>query len=155
MRYALIRSMDTTNTDSIGVSLFVQGCHFHCKGCWNSDTWDFNGGKEFTDEVFNKLVEIWKLPYVETFSVLGGEPLHLKNRDMVTKILSKFKELYPEKRTFLWTGFLYEDVKDLDVMKYVDVLIEGQYIEELRNLNLELRGSENQRIFYLREKYFE
>ena len=95
MRYAKIREMDISNGEGIGVSLFVQGCHFHCKGCFNPETWDFNGGNEWTDEVENKFIELAGLPYIKRISILGGEPLANENAISVCSIIQRLKNTYP------------------------------------------------------------
>ena len=153
MRYAQVRSMDISNGEGIGVSLFVQGCPFnpHCYNCFNTDTWDFNGGKEWTQKLEDKMInELCAVEYIKCLSILGGEPLCNDSLNDILRICKRFKEKYPSKKLFLWTGYTFEEVKSDDksrVLSYVDVLIEGRYIESKRDLRLYLRGSSNQRIF--------
>ena len=145
MRYAKIRKTDISNGPGIRVSIFVQGCNFHCKGCFNADTWDFNGGKEFTNEIFDKLIELGKGEHIQGLSILGGEPLHEKNLDMVTTIAKRFKKEC-NKSIWLWTGFKYDYIKDLDILNYLDVIIDGQFRLDEADPNLKYRGSANQRV---------
>jgi len=147
MRYNLIREMDISNGPGVRVSVFMQGCHFHCKNCFNSETWDFKAGKEFNDAVIDKVLNLCDKQYIKGLSILGGEPMHPINIDGTTKLAKLFKEKYPQKNLWVWTGYLYDkDLKDKDVMKYIDVLIDGQYIDELHNPTLKWKGSSNQRV---------
>ena len=107
MRYNKIRKMDISNGPGVRVSIFMQGCTFNCKNCFNPETHDFNGGKELTDEVIEHILELAKKEYIEGLSILGGEPLHPKNISASTKLAKKFKETYPEKTIWIWTGFNY------------------------------------------------
>ncbi len=147
MRYAKIRKMDISNGPGVRVSLFVQGCTFNCKNCFNPETHDFNGGKEFTDETMQELLNLCQKDQIKGLSLLGGEPLHPKNIETTTKIAKKFKETYPNKTLWVWTGFLYDrDLKDKEILNYIDVLVDGQYVDELHDFNLAWRGSSNQRV---------
>lgn len=105
MRYAQIRSMDISNGEGVGVSLFVQGCPFHCKNCFNSDTWDFNGGKEWTEETKNKFMELINRPYIKRVSFLGGECLADQNLDEVLKLVKQIRISFPKKSIWLYTGY--------------------------------------------------
>ena len=146
MRYNKIRKMDISNGPGVRVSIFMQGCHFHCKDCFNSETWDFKGGKEYTDETINRVLELCEKEYIVGLSILGGEPLHPKNIDGTTKLAKMFKEKYPNKNLWVWTGFLFENVKDNEVFKYIDVLVDGQFKTELFDPTLRWKGSSNQRV---------
>ena len=126
MRYNLIRKMDISNGPGVRVSIFMQGCSFHCKNCFNQETWDFEGGREFTDDTINKVLELCNKPEVKGLSILGGEPMHPTNIEGTTKLAKAFKEKYPEKNIWAWTGFKYEDIKDKEVFNYIDVLVDGQ-----------------------------
>lgn len=143
MRYASIRDMDISNGNGIGVALFTQGCHFHCKNCFNKSTWDFDGGKEFTRETCNKFMKLVNRPFIKRVSILGGEPLSKENVDDVCNILKQIKN----KTIWVYTGHTFETVKNYDIMKYIDYLVDGQYVDELRDLTLEFRGSSNQNIW--------
>ncbi len=146
MRYNLIRKMDISNGPGVRVSIFMQGCQFHCKNCFNKETWDFNGGKEFTDETINKVLELSKKDEVKGLSILGGEPMHPVNIEGTTKLAKAFKEKFPEKDIWAWSGFRYEDLKDKEVLKYIDVLVDGTYKDELHDPTLKWKGSSNQRV---------
>ena len=147
MRYAKIRKMDISNGPGVRVSIFFQGCSFHCKNCFNQETWDFDGGFEFGDEEIKKILELAKSDYITGLSILGGEPMHPKNIENTTKLAKIFKETYPNKTIWTWSGFLFEDyLKDKEVLSYIDVLVDGQFMDELKNPNLRWRGSSNQRV---------
>ncbi len=147
MKYNKIRKMDIANGPGVRISVFFQGCSFHCKGCFNQETWDFLGGKEFGEEEINTILDLAKEDYITGLSILGGEPMHPNNIEGTTKLAKKFKEKYPNKTIWAWSGFLFDDyVKNQEVSKYIDVLVEGQFIEELKNPTLKWRGSSNQRV---------
>ena len=152
MRYSKIRKMDISNGPGVRVSIFMQGCSFHCKNCFNPETWDFEGGKEFTDDTIKKVLELSDKDYVKGLSILGGEPMHPNNIEGTTKLAKAFKEKYPEKTVWAWSGFLFDrDLKDKEAMKYIDVLVDGQYKDELHNPSLDWRGSSNQRVIDVQE----
>lgn len=151
MRYNLIRKMDISNGPGVRVSIFMQGCSFHCKNCFNQETWDFEGGQDFTEDTINKVLELSDKKEVKGLSILGGEPMHPTNIEGTTKLAKAFKEKYPEKNIWAWSGFKYEDIKDNDVFKYIDVLVDGQYKDELHDPTLKWRGSSNQRVIDIKE----
>ena len=147
MKYNKIRKMDIANGPGVRVSIFMQGCEFHCKNCFNTETWPFEGGEEFTDETIEKVLNACDKEYIEGLSILGGEPMHPKNIEGTTKLAKAFKEKFPNKTLWAWSGFKYENyLKDKPVMNYVDVLVDGQYVDELHNPTLKWRGSSNQRV---------
>ena len=146
MRYNKIRKMDISNGPGVRVSIFFQGCHFHCKDCFNSETWDFEGGKEFTDKTIDRVIELCGNDYIVGLSMLGGEPMHPVNIEGTTKLAKTFKEKYPDKNIWTWSGFLFEGLKDKEVLKYVDVLVDGQFKTELFDPRLRWKGSSNQRV---------
>ncbi len=147
MRYNLIRKMDISNGPGVRVSIFMQGCAFHCKNCFNSETWDFDAGKEFTQDTINEVLDLCKQGYIKGLSILGGEPLHPRNIEGTTALAKAFKEKYPDKSLWMWSGFRFdEDLKGKDVLNYVDVLVDGQYKDELHDFTLKWRGSSNQRV---------
>ena len=147
MRYAKIRKMDISNGPGVRVSIFFQGCSFHCKGCFNSETWDFNGGKEFGDEQINNILELANNDYITGLSILGGEPMHPKNIESSLKLAKAFKEKYPNKTIWAWSGYLFDEyLKDKEIVNYLDVLVDGQFVEEKKNPTLKWRGSSNQRV---------
>ena len=159
MRYAKIRKMDISNGEGVRVSLFVQGCSFHCKNCFNQETWDFNGGREFTTAEIQKIIELANKDYIAGLSILGGEPLHNNNVDEVFHIVATFKEKFPNKDIWLWTGFKFEDaIKDSKrkfILRNVDVLIDGQFEEDKKDLTLKWRGSSNQRVIDCKKSLLE
>ena len=147
MRYNTIRKMDISNGPGVRVSIFMQGCSFHCKGCFNEETWDFNGGEEYNDDTINRVLELASADYIVGLSILGGEPMHPKNIDGTTKLAKAFKEKYPEKNIWVWTGYLFDkDLSDKEVMKYIDVLVDGQFKIDLFDPTLKWKGSSNQRV---------
>lgn len=147
MRYNKIRKMDISDGPGVRVSIFMQGCEFNCKECFNPETHDFNGGKEFNEDTINKVLELCKNENVKGLSILGGEPMHPKNIEGTTKLAKAFKEKLPNKDIWVWSGFLFDkDLKDKEVLKYVDVLVDGTYVDSLRNPTLKWRGSSNQRV---------
>ena len=147
MRYNLIRKMDISDGPGVRVSIFMQGCSFHCKNCFNPETWDFEGGNEFTDETINEVIELGKPDHIKGLSILVGEPMHPNNIEGTTRLAKAFKEKYPDKTIWSWTGFLFDkDLKDKEVLKYIDVLVDGQYKDELHDPTLKWRGSSNQRV---------
>lgn len=147
MRYNKIRKMDIANGPGVRVSIFMQGCEFHCKNCFNQETWGFDGGEEFTDETIEKVLNACDKEYVEGLSILGGEPMHPKNIEGTTKLAKAFKEKFPNKTLWVWSGFTFEKyLKDKPVLNYVDVLVDGQYVDELHNPTLKWKGSSNQRV---------
>ncbi|MBP3255191.1 MAG: anaerobic ribonucleoside-triphosphate reductase activating protein [Clostridia bacterium] len=153
MRYNLIRKMDISNGPGVRVSIFMQGCAFHCKNCFNPETWDFNGGKEeFTDDTIKEVLELCEPEHIKGLSILGGEPMHPNNIEGTTKLAKAFKERYPNKTLWIWSGFLFDkDLKDKEVLKYVDTLVDGQYVDELHDFKLKWRGSSNQRVIDVQE----
>ena len=152
MRYNKIRKMDIANGPGVRVSIFMQGCTLNCKNCFNPETHDFNGGTEFTDETINKVLDLCKPDYVEGLSILGGEPMHPKNIEGTTKLSKAFKEKYPNKNLWAWTGFKFDEyLKDKEVTKYLDVIVDGQYVDEKHNPTLKWKGSENQRVINVQD----
>ncbi len=147
MKYNIIRKMDISNGPGVRVSVFMQGCEFHCKNCFNPETWNFDGGKEFTQESIEEVINLCGKDHIKGLSILGGEPMHPKNIEATTKLAKEFKEKYPNKNIWVWSGFKFdEDLKDKEVLKYIDVLVDGRYVDELHNPTLKWKGSENQRV---------
>lgn len=146
MRYNKIRKMDIADGPGVRVSIFLQGCTFKCPGCFNPETHDFNGGKEFTAETLQQLMQLCAADYVKGLSILGGEPLHPQNIVGTIEIAKTFKQKYPHKSVWVWTGFLYENVVDKTIFNYIDVLVDGQFKQELSSPMLQYRGSSNQRV---------
>lgn len=202
MRYASIRNLDISNGANIGVALFVQGCdrNPHCKNCFNSETWDFNGGKEWTEKTKNKFMELIDRPYIKRISILGGEPLAEQNLDDVLSLIKEIREKYPisqnhnsenigksrvledenskeirisfpNKTIWLYTGYKFEQIKDAfieskkwlqaswkhsaiirwEIISNVDVLVDGEYIDEQKDLTLKWCGSRNQHVIDVKQ----
>ena len=147
MHYNKIRKMDIADGPGVRVSIFMQGCTFNCKNCFNPETHDFAGGKEFTDETIEHILELSNKDTIEGLSILGGEPMHPKNIEGTTKLVKAFKEKFPQKNIWVWSGFQFDkDLKNKEALNYIDVLVDGQYQDELHNPTLKWRGSENQRV---------
>lgn len=166
MRYAQIRPLDITNGESIGMALFVQGCHFHCRDCFNKETWDFNGGEKWTDEIEDKFIKLAARPYIKRISFLGGEPLADENVSTVLHIIKRIKMLYPDKKIWLYTGYTAENIalftdavqqQNFDTysvyrreaVKNADVLCDGAFMTDKKDpLNKVVKwvGSTNQRV---------
>ncbi len=147
MRYNKIRKVDISNGPGVRVSIFFQGCAFHCKGCFNEETWDFNGGKEFTDDTIKEVLDLCDKDHVKGLSILGGEPMNPKNIEGTTKLAAAFKERYPNKTIWMWSGYTFEDyLSKQDVMKYIDVVVDGQFEIDKKDPRLRFKGSSNQRV---------
>ena len=148
MRYAQIRKTDIANGEGIRVSLYVQGCKRHCPNCFNPETWDFTGGNKFDLKTENILIKLVNQPHIVGITILGGEPLELEDRQDVSILLKHLKEQCPNKTIWLYSSFLYEEIKDFDVeiLSYLDVLIDGPFVEALKDRKLRFRGSSNQRL---------
>ncbi len=147
MRYNLVRKMDISNGPGVRVSIFMQGCSFHCKNCFNPETWDFNGGKEFTKKTIDEVLDLCDKDYIKGLSILGGEPMNPTNEQGTAELAKAFKEKYPDKNIWMWSGYNFEkDLKDKEALKYVDVLVDGQYQDDLHSPTLKWKGSSNQRV---------
>lgn len=146
MRYNKVRKMDISNGPGVRVSVFFQGCPFHCLGCFNEETWDFSLGKEYTIDVENKILEFCNKDFIKGLSILGGEPLDIKNIDSTINLARRFKEEFPDKTLWIWTGFLFPDIVNKDILNYADVIVDGKFIIELKDPRLKYCGSSNQRV---------
>lgn len=151
MRYNTIRQLDIANGPGCRVSLFVQGCSFNCLGCFNAVARDFEGGKEFTAQTLEAIFALAEPSHISGLSILGGEPLHPRNREDILKLTREFKKKYPDKTVWLWTGYLIEEVFEELVDSGIDVVVDGRFIEEQKDLRLKYRGSSNQRVIDLKE----
>ena len=166
MNYAAIKKTDVANGPGIRVSLFVSGCTHACKGCFNSEAWDFSYGTEYTEEAEAEILEALAPDYIRGLSVLGGEPMEPQNRGTVLGLLRKVRERFPQKDIWCYTGYEYE--KDIlrwmreeaeenavgeteELLALIDVLVDGEFVEEKKNLRLAFRGSENQRLIHVKE----
>lgn len=167
MRYASMRSMDISNGEGVGVSLFVQGCHFHCKNCFNQDTWDFSGGKEWNRKIEDEFMKLVNRPYIKRVSLLGGEPLADENVLDIMRLINRIKTECPDKKIWCYTGYTWEQIFPIvnpylnltqaemtrqNAVKNCDILVDGRFVEEEKDLSLEFRGSKNQKIIDVKER---
>ena len=160
MNYAAIKKHDVANGPGVRVSLFVSGCEHYCKDCFNSEAWDFSYGEHFTRKTEEEILFALKPAYIKGFSLLGGEPFHPANQDALLSLLKRIKSEYPEKDIWCYTGYIYENEllghgdaatkTAAEMLGYIDVLVDGRFVEDLKNLSLRFRGSENQRIIDLK-----
>lgn len=151
MRIAKIKTNDVANGEGVVVSLWTQGCRHRCKGCHNTSTWNFDGGRPFTEEDRDLIINSMNKNGVERdLSVLGGEPLEEENLSQLVIFLTQFRTHYPNKKIYLWSGYTFEEIMShkhrREVMNLIDILIDGKYDESQKNISLKFRGSENQRI---------
>ena len=163
--------MDISNGENIGVALFVQGCPFnpHCYNCFNFETWDFNGGKEWTSETEDKLIELANKPYIKRISILGGEPLADENLDGVLHLVDRFRLSFLNKSIWLYSGYTWDQImnpvvtddfnstrdellnKRKEIVKQCDVMVDGRYIDSQRDISLKWKGSKNQRVIDIKQ----
>ncbi|MFR4670381.1 MAG: anaerobic ribonucleoside-triphosphate reductase activating protein [Intestinibacter bartlettii] len=158
MKFSKIKDNDIANGIGITMSLWTQGCPHHCKGCFNGETWDFESGKVFTEDDLDYIMKnINKNSVQRDLSILGGEPLCPENVDGVIEVCEKFKAKFPSKKISMWTGYIVEDFteKQKEVLKYLDVLVDGPFQQENRNLSLAMRGSSNQRVIDVKKSLTE
>ena len=146
MKYLKISNFDTANGLGIGNVLWVSGCSHHCPQCHNPQTWDKNAGEEFTEEVLDNLLDKLKRPFIKRLTLSGGDPLFLGNRDEITNVVRKVKKNFPNIKIWCYTGYLWEEVKDLPCMDYIDVLVDGEFKIDLKDITLPFCGSSNQRV---------
>lgn len=158
MKYSGIIYNDIAAAPGLSVSFFTQGCDQHCKGCQNPSTWDFDGGLEFSPDILNNIIANLQAQGINrNLCIMGGEPLAEKNLFLTYLVVKTVKEKSPKSPIYLWTGYIYEDLikqnnyRINQILELVDVLIDGPYIESLRDITLEMRGSSNQRIINLHE----
>lgn len=161
MYYANIKEYDIADGPGVRVSLFVSGCRHKCKGCFNEVAWDFQYGNLYTKEVEEKILGLLEPYYIQGFTLLGGEPFEPENQRELVQLLQKIKETYPQKDIWCYTGFVYD--VDLveggrayteateEMLSYIDVLVDGPFVEELKDITLKFRGSSNQRILELKK----
>ena len=146
MNYVAITTDEMLQGEGLRVALWTSGCEIRCKGCHNYHYWNKNFGKEFDNNAFNQICKELDKWYISGLSVLGGNPTDSYNIDCVTDICKKIKQLYPQKNIWLFSGHKYEYLKDLEIMQYIDVLVDGEFIEELKDNTLHWCGSSNQRV---------
>lgn len=150
MNYGRLNKTDIANGPGVRVSLFVSGCRNRCKGCFQPETWDFNYGEEFSFKTFIEIDNALDPDYIDGLTILGGDPMEPENIEIVTSICESVYKLNPGKSIWIYTGYLYEDLKDLEIMRYIDVLVDGPFIESKKDISLQFRGSSNQRIIDVR-----
>ena len=146
MRYHNITKDDMLNGEGLRTVLWVAGCSHHCPQCHNPVTWDINGGLVFDEQAKEELFEELKKDYVSGVTFSGGDPFHLENREEIGALAKEIREKFPDKTIWLYTGFLWEDIKDLPFLKYVDVLVDGPFVEAEKDVTLHWKGSANQRV---------
>ena len=157
MNYGEIKTTDIANGIGVRTSLFVSGCTHHCKGCFNPDTWDYNYGRTFTKEVEDEIIESLKPAYVSGLTILGGEPMEVANQRALRPFLQRVRTLLPNKTIWIYSGYLYEELTDKDnkrchgddtevILSLIDVLVDGEFMLDLKDITLKFRGSSNQRI---------
>lgn len=161
MNYAKIKRRDIANGPGVRVSLYVSGCRNHCKSCFNPETWDFCYGEPFTEQTENAIIEDMKPDYIKGFTLLGGEPFEPENAEVLAPFLERLRKKYPEKSFWCFTGYDYEaDLLTgkkgnpdtvMRILNCLDVLVDGRFVEELKDINLLFRGSSNQRIILVKE----
>lgn len=155
MNYADIKTVDVQDGTGVRVSLYVSGCHFHCKGCHNREAWDFNYGKKYTEETEKYILDLLDKDYISGLSILGGEPLEPANQEVLAGLVKKVKERFPNKNIWCYTGYDFEKnvlgemYKKFDYtpkfLENVDVIVDGEFVEEKKLVDLKFRGSTNQR----------
>ena len=156
MNYGKIKPFDIADGPGVRVSLFVSGCRHHCKGCFQPETWNFDYGEEFTEETLNTIIDLLSDPLKQGLTVLGGEPFEPENQKVVVEILEKVRETYPEKNIWCYSGYLFDSDMQKGGKIYteytdrmldcIDVLVDGEFVEELKKITLKFRGSSNQRV---------
>ena len=153
MHYATIKNCDIANGPGVRVSLFVSGCTHHCKGCFNREAWDFDYGQPFTEQTIQQILDMLRPSYIRGLTLLGGEPFEPENREGILSLLRRVKAELPEKSIWAFSGYLYD--RDIlsgrlgdtrEYLSYLDVLVDGPFVESKKNLALRFRGSENQRL---------
>jgi anaerobic ribonucleoside-triphosphate reductase activating protein len=166
MQWASIRKLDISNGEGIGIALFVQGCHFHCKDCFNSVTWDFEGGKKWTEEVENKFISLANRDYIKRISILGGEPLAPENIKTILNLINRIRDTYGDtKKIWLYSGYYWDEIfiNPLDRMdvsneerketvKKCDFLVDGRFETDLKDFNYQWAGSTNQTVIDVKDK---
>lgn len=165
MNYATIKNNDIANGLGIRVSLFVSGCTHHCKGCFNSVAWSFDYGNPFTEETQNQILSLLDKPHIKGLTLLGGEPMEPQNQVEIIKLLRQVKQKFPQKDIWCYSGYTLEELRDTnnrsytpvtdEILSLVDVLVDGKFEEEKKNLKLKFRGSSNQRLINMKQTHIE
>lgn len=150
MRYGNIKFNDVANGEGVRVTLFVSGCGKRCKGCHNPEAWSFDYGEEFTEEEFSMIIDQVRKPWIKGLTICGGEPLHPRNSEAVDELAFTVKHWFPEKDVWVYTGYKFEEIPK-NLLQSIDVLVDGEYIDSLRDPSLWFKGSSNQRIIDVQE----
>ena len=151
MNYHNITHCDMLNGSGIRVTLWVAGCEHHCRNCQNPFTWDVLGGIPFDKNAYEEICNDLNQDYCNGLTLSGGDPMHLNNRNDILKLCQEIKSIYPNKTIWMYTGYTFEEIQDSPILKYIDVLVDGKYIEEFRNLEAHWIGSKNQRVISMKE----
>lgn len=148
-----VKTRDIANGPGIRVSVWVAGCSHNCKGCHNPETHKWNQGKSLTQELINEILDACDKPWIQGLTLTGGDPLFPKNRDGIYQIVSQFRERFgTDKSIWLWTGYQYEEIRTLSILWFINVLVDGKYIEELKDVSLPYAGSKNQRVICINKE---
>lgn len=157
MNYASIKQYDIANGIGVRISLFVSGCTHHCKGCFNREAWDFKYGKSFTKDIENEIIKYLEPNYIKGLSLLGGEPFEENNVKVLLPFIKRIKDIYPNKDIWAYSGYLFEELLEKkiskELLKYVDVLVDGKFVVKLKDPSLPFRGSSNQRIIDVKNSF--
>ena len=161
MNYGNIKFNDIANGEGVRTSLFVSGCTHHCKHCFNPETWDFNYGNKFTEDVENKIIESLKPSHISGLTLLGGEPMEPANQKVLLEFVKRVKQIYPQKTIWCYTGYLFDEELlkpsrahcpwTRELLSYIDILIDGEFKYELKDITLRFKGSSNQRVIDVKE----
>lgn len=161
MNYADIKRCDVANGPGIRISLFVSGCTRYCEGCFNKEAWDFNYGKPFTEETIEYIIKELEPSYIKGLTLLGGDPFEHSNQQGLLPLLRKVREIYPQKDIWCFSGYLFDEEicgkmckewpETSEMLSYIDVLVDGRFVETLKNVNLRFKGSSNQRTIMVQE----
>ncbi len=162
MNYSSIKYFDISNGPGCRTSLFVSGCTHRCKGCFNKETWDFGSGERYTEEVEGEIISSLSPDYITGLSILGGEPMEAANQPAVAGLVKKVREVYRDKSIWIYSGYTFEELLDkenkrchgehtAEILENIDVLVDGRFVEELKDIRLNFRGSSNQRIIDVKE----
>ena len=166
MNYSEIKYFDIANGPGVRTSLFVSGCTHHCKGCFNEMAWDFNSGKEYTTDVEGEILSSLSPSFIAGLTILGGEPMEVRNQDGVAGLVKHIKSELPEKSIWLFSGYTFEELLDsansrchcectMEILENIDVLVDGKFVLELKDVSLKFRGSSNQRIIDMKKSLAE
>ena len=160
MNYGEIKNCDIANGIGVRISLFVSGCTHHCKNCFNPETWDFGYGEEFTTDIQDKIISMLEPEYISGLTILGGEPFEVSNQEALLPFVKRVREKYPQKTIWMYSGYTFEELIGNsrarceytdEILSLIDVLVDGKFVEEKKNITLKFRGSENQRIIDVKE----